>query len=483
MSRPGDWGVVELSKDPTPGDEWGVKSVARGYQRIADSAEDAGSILTRVKSTGSSGIWIGEAGDAFRTKIEDLPDHLDKCVNSFTQAAEALTGWAAKMSAFQQVADVNLEKAHVAQADLSAARTRLAHAESAAADVMRTLESQQYTYDLYRNTEPPAWVQVPTAYELSRLRSQNSSASSGVSSEQNSVADAQARLDAARRLVWGAKEDYETAGKAVTSQIESAKDAGMPADSWWEKIKNSDWWQVVVTIATVVVIVAAVVAIIATGPIALIAAAITTVVGLALLADDIMAFASGEMPTGEFLIMLALSVIPGGRAGRAAAKAGKTGADAVASAGGNATRVSRNAADGAATVGKKSADEVIPPTRFRNDDRPPQDIFATGFQPKNPANNDLRDFVIRNTPSNFVSTTKDPTLYQRWSGDFRYQIQDSGKGIDVNDAVQFNPHWREAEIAFPGGIPREQIIGAQKIGSDGTSLGNFIENPFFGGAR
>ncbi|MFT4233340.1 MAG: hypothetical protein QM606_11280, partial [Leucobacter sp.] len=349
MGRPSDWDVVDLAKDPTPGETWGVKALARGYQRIADSAEEAGTILTRVKSTGSSGVWIGEAGDAFREKIDDLPDHLDKCVDSFAKAADALFGWATKMSTLQSSADTNLERARLAADDLEAAQTRLAEAEQAAASIMRTLESQQQTYDRYHSAEPPEWVTVPTAGELSRLRSQSTAASSGVSTEQSSVDDAQARLDAAKKLVWEAKEDYETAAKQVVRKIEAAKDAGIPGDSWWEKIKNSDWWQVVVTIATVVVVIAAVVAIVFTGPVALIAAGVGLVVGAVLMADDVMSLASGEMAPGEFLAMSVIGLLPGGRGARAAVKATNAAVDATRAAeraAGAASKVTRSADTG-----------------------------------------------------------------------------------------------------------------------------------------
>jgi uncharacterized protein YukE len=331
--------VVDLSKDPTPGEVWGVKALARGYQSVADGAEEAGSILTRVRSTGASGVWIGEAGDAFREKIEDLPDHLDKCVDSFTKAADALFGWATKMSTLQSSADTNLERARLAADDLEAA---------------------------YQNTEPPKWVSVPTAGELSRLRSQNASASSGVSSERTSVDDAQARLDAAKKLVWEAKEDYETAAKQVVRKIEDAKDAGVPGDSWWEKIKNSDWWQVVVTIATVVVVIAAIVAIVFTGPVALIAMGVGLVIGAVLVADDVMSLASGEMAPGEFLAMTAIGLLPGGRGARAAAKATSAAADASRAAGrgtGAATKVTRSADTGAVVGSSKPRPYLDPASR------------------------------------------------------------------------------------------------------------------------
>jgi len=51
---------------------------------------------------------------------------------------------------------------------------------------------------------------------------------------------------------------------------------------------------------------------------------------------------------------------------------------------------------------------------YRSDSRPPDVVFAEGFQVRDATNNDLDHFVRTNAPSNFVSTTRDDSLYQRW---------------------------------------------------------------------
>ncbi|WP_157000546.1 hypothetical protein [Leucobacter komagatae] len=129
-------------------------------------------------------------------------------------------------------------------------------------------------------------------------------------------------------MVWEAKDGYTSTSNSVAKLIDAARDPGVPADSWWEKINNSDWWQVIVVIATVVVIIAAIAAFVVTGPIAIIAAVTAAVLGAVLLADDVMAFAAGEMSGAEFAVMIGLSAIPGGRAARAGAKAGTAAIDA-----------------------------------------------------------------------------------------------------------------------------------------------------------
>ena len=123
---------------------------------------------------------------------------------------------------------------------------------------------------------------------------------------------------------------------------------------------------------------------------------------------------------------------------------------------------------------------------YRADDRSPAVIFAEGFQVRDSSNNDLSTFVHTNGPSNFVSTSRDPNLYQRWGSEYRYTV-DSPGGIDVDASMPdgpYAPHTPapEFEIAFQGGIDAEHVVGAHPVLSDGT-LGSWIPNPTYSGGR
>ena len=123
---------------------------------------------------------------------------------------------------------------------------------------------------------------------------------------------------------------------------------------------------------------------------------------------------------------------------------------------------------------------------YRSDDRPPKVIFEEGFQVLDASNNDLNTFVNDNNASNFVSTTRDENLYQRWGSDFRYTIDAPG-GIDVDATMPdgpYAPHTAapEFEIAFQGGIPAENIVGAHPVLPDG-GLGDWIPNPNYSGGK
>ena len=121
---------------------------------------------------------------------------------------------------------------------------------------------------------------------------------------------------------------------------------------------------------------------------------------------------------------------------------------------------------------------------YRSDDRPPSVIFDQGLQVRDPSKNDLEAFVSYNVPSNFVSTTRDESLYKQWGSDFRYNIDAPG-GIDVDATMPKGPHGPltsdpESEIAFQGGVPTENIVGANPV-LPGGKLGTWMPNPNYSG--
>jgi hypothetical protein len=125
------------------------------------------------------------------------------------------------------------------------------------------------------------------------------------------------------------------------------------------------------------------------------------------------------------------------------------------------------------------ATEDIPPVLFRGDKRLTDDIFDQGFQPRG-TSTDLRDYVETNRPSAFVGTSTSPEIGTRFAGPggFRYMIDPPPGGVDVNAVLGSHHFEYEHEIAFPGGIAREHIIGAHPVNPD-WSLGDFVHNPNF----
>lgn len=101
-------------------------------------------------------------------------------------------------------------------------------------------------------------------------------------------------------------------------------------------------------------------------------------------------------------------------------------------------------------------------TLYRSDSRGPATVFEQGFSPKDVINGqyDIEQYVLVNQPSPYVSTTYDHDLYKTWyKSGYNYYIDAPG-GVDVNKTIGDTHKWADqVEVAFPGGIARQYIIG------------------------
>jgi uncharacterized Zn-binding protein involved in type VI secretion len=124
-----------------------------------------------------------------------------------------------------------------------------------------------------------------------------------------------------------------------------------------------------------------------------------------------------------------------------------------------------------------------PVSLYRGDGRGPSIIFDEGFKPRG-TSTDLNDYVLNNTKSIFVGTSKSKEVAYNFAASkkgYVYEIDPSGlKGVDVNNAIPDNIFGKESEIAFPGGIPPESIVSAKPVLETG-GLGEAIINPIYKG--
>jgi hypothetical protein len=297
MTRPADWWVLDLERDPTPGTPSVVRRMARSWSGLADDAEYAETRIRQLLGDEAIGRWIGEAGDAYRARTGDLPGQLGKCKESYRMASQALDWWAGRLEDHQADADAALARGRAARAELEAAEAR-AHAAASSVDgaanarvlVDRSLE--------------------PTPEQLRSARARLASAQRAASSADAAVDAARSRLDAARQMALDAKALRESDGRTTAGRIHEASDAGIPERSRWEKF--TEWageaWDVIVTVAKVVVAVLGVVALIIGGPLAWVVFA----AALVLLADAIMRYQRGEGSMWD-IAFAALGAIPGAR--------------------------------------------------------------------------------------------------------------------------------------------------------------------------
>ncbi|WP_433930471.1 scabin-related ADP-ribosyltransferase [Curtobacterium flaccumfaciens] len=494
MGRPSGWDVVDQGDDPVKGDPSTLRMMAREYQRISDAADDASTRLKSVKGSGWLTDWEGEAADVFVDAIEDTPSDLTKLVDSYELAATALSGWADTVDDTQYRADGALADAKDATGDLAAAQDRLADAQSTLSHYESASKDLSKVADEYpAGSDVPDGVDVPSPAQL-RAASDNASVAQGsVSSAQGDISAAQSRIDAAKRLVADAKGDWQDAEQRTATKIGEAADAGLGKQSTWDKFFGSEAWETIVSVAKVVVAVGGIIAMIIPGPWTLVIAAIALVV----LADTLYKMSKGEADGWDLAFSL-LDCVPAGGAvalalkgtrlaAKTASVVGKVSAFArsgtaaivrqaghLKNAAAASTRVVVRAVDGVATRLKPRAR-----TLYRNDNRDPALIFQDGFGAHRPGTRDvsLYDYAKNNTPSSFVSTTKDADLYKQWQSRYRYSIADPGGGIDVNRRLLWrSPFRNEQEVAFRDQIPAGNVLGAHPIRPDG-SLGSFIPNP------
>ncbi|RON57282.1 RHS repeat-associated core domain-containing protein [Pseudomonas frederiksbergensis] len=122
---------------------------------------------------------------------------------------------------------------------------------------------------------------------------------------------------------------------------------------------------------------------------------------------------------------------------------------------------------------------------YRGDSRESWEIFEAGFEPLG----DSTDLYLhaldnRSPPSFFVSTSISEKEAIKFATGYGYEdgfvyVLKNVRGIDVNKALgMMSPHRREIEIAIPGGINNQDIVGVTPVYADGSYKGYSIPNPY-----
>jgi hypothetical protein len=114
-------GYPALGFDPAPGATKRVGALAADLGSVATELGAAQQALTSIGC--SSGIWQGEAAEAFHDKLGELPDYLGKAHRSLGDAARTLDQWSADLTSMQTAAAQY-------EAEAEAALRRLQSAES-----------------------------------------------------------------------------------------------------------------------------------------------------------------------------------------------------------------------------------------------------------------------------------------------------------------------------------------------------------------
>jgi hypothetical protein len=302
MSRPSDWWILDLGRDPTPGDPGDIRSLARQVRLVAQDARRAERDVRSLAGDGAVTTWLGLAGEVFRGALEDFPKQLDQLADSYELCDSALSSFAGELHTAQDQADRALEQGRAAQAEIDSLQAELSSARSTASSSSRT--ATDLGAAPAPGAEPPDPAQV-------RAATRNAQAAAGrVSSLSSSLGGAQDRLEAAKKMAREAEDLRNDAGDRAKSRLYDASDAGIQPKSRWERFKDgaAKLWDATISIAKIVVAVLGIVVLIIGGPLAWV------VVGLSLLvlADALMKVRNGE---GGWLdvAVAALGLIPGTR--------------------------------------------------------------------------------------------------------------------------------------------------------------------------
>ncbi|MEV5154594.1 RHS repeat-associated core domain-containing protein [Streptomyces werraensis] len=302
--RPSDWHVLDLDKDPTPGDPERVRRLAKFLHDFADDVSEALRLVKGMAGEGTLAEWAGKSAKVFKEEFSGVPKNLRKLEKSYAMCGDALADYWPKLERAQALADKALAKAREAQADLSSAKSKLASAESWVGRA--TKEADKYKDD---PTGARSDADKPDEAKVRAATRDVQSAKSAQEKAQSDVTSAQSALDAAKKMAADARKMREEAARDAKSKIDEASDAGIQNRSWWEEIGDwfTDNWDSIVAACKIVVAVVGIVAMIIGGPIL---GAIVLIAALVVLADTLYKYSKGQASIWD-VGLAALDCIPG----------------------------------------------------------------------------------------------------------------------------------------------------------------------------
>ncbi|MGW6269268.1 DUF6531 domain-containing protein [Streptomyces sp. NPDC055060] len=304
-NRPADWHVLDLDKDPTPGDPDRVRNLAKN---LHDFADDVSKVLRDIKGmAGEDAIltWAGKTAESFTSEFESAPGKLKKLKKSYEMAGDALSAYWPELERSQALADKALAQGREAQTSLSAAQSRLTSADS-------WVDRAGKEADKYKDDDGKKDVPAPDPDKVKAATRNATSAEKAQTAAKADVTAAQSNLDAAKKMAEDARKMRETAAGTAKKKLEEASDAGIQNRKWWEEVGDwvTDNWDTIVAVCKVVVAVLGIIAMIIGGPIL---AAIVLVAALIVLADTLHKYANGEAGLLD-VAFAALDCIPGMKA-------------------------------------------------------------------------------------------------------------------------------------------------------------------------
>ncbi|MGQ0679495.1 MAG: scabin-related ADP-ribosyltransferase [Actinomycetota bacterium] len=107
-----------LGGDPVPGEAGAFERVARSFSHTAETAASAHIRLNSFSGSVDAAVWSGEAAEAFRAKIGELPPQLAKLHESYAAAAEGVGSYGQALAGLKSEASGLLSRAQAAHQQL-----------------------------------------------------------------------------------------------------------------------------------------------------------------------------------------------------------------------------------------------------------------------------------------------------------------------------------------------------------------------------
>ncbi|NHI07788.1 RHS repeat-associated core domain protein [Streptomyces sp. KO7888] len=302
--RPSDWHVLDLDKDPTPGDPQRVRTLAKTLHDFADDVSEALRLVKGMAGESTLAEWAGKSATVFKDEFSGVPKNLKKLEKSYGMCGDALADFWPKLERAQALADRALVKAREARDDLTSAQSKLSSADSWVTRASK--EADKYKDD---PTGSKSDADKPDEAKVRAATRDVQHAKTAQTNAQSSVDSAQGALDAAKKMAADARKMRDDAAREAKNKIDEASDAGIQNRSWWEDVGDwfSDNWDNIVAVCKVVVAIVGIIAMVIGGPIL---GAIVLVAALVVLADTLYKYSKGQASLWD-VGLAALDCIPG----------------------------------------------------------------------------------------------------------------------------------------------------------------------------
>ena len=288
-----------LGFNPVPGVPEDVAGMSAGLSQAVDSMQQSGSLLDQMRNA-NSGVWQGDAGDAFREHFNTkLATDLTNAHTSLSNAVDVLKNWHGDLIGFKDTAGKLDQEAAEAKQAVSRADDSLKNAQS---------NPDLQLVGQFFNTQQ----------DLQAAQSRIDAAESAVRDAGNAAQQAHDELDAIMKRAKELASQHESAAKKYAQELEHATKGLAPHkpgffSSLWNDFTKGlsavgNWIQshakLLHTILSSISAVAGLIALVTPPPIDAIAAGVAAVASIGALAMDFanpqFRGAMGQLFTGHF---------------------------------------------------------------------------------------------------------------------------------------------------------------------------------------